>query len=92
MSLINDALKRAKAAQRKNIPSGVTPMRPIESTRKERDFNVFLPVLIILLIVTAIFCIGLALAKHTVKQIVTAPRFPRRSRLKPLPRPRRSPA
>jgi hypothetical protein len=73
MSLINDALKRAKAAQQKNIPSGVTPMRPIESTRKERDFNLFVPVMIILLIVTAIFCVGLALAKHTARQIVIAP-------------------
>ena len=73
MSLINDALKRAKEAQRKNIPSGATPMLPIASRKKERDFNVFLPVLIILLLVAAVFFIGVALAIRKEKVIVVAP-------------------
>jgi hypothetical protein len=73
MSLINDALKRAKEAQRKNIPSGVSPMRPIEVKREKRDLSWILPVVIILLILTAIFFIGLAMAKHTFKNIVAAP-------------------
>ena len=73
MSLINDALKRAKEAQRKNVSSGVTPMRPIEVRRRERDFSVFLPVLIILLLVAAVFFIGLALASRKEKMIVVGP-------------------
>ena len=31
MSLINDALKRARDAQRNGPPSGVTPLPPVES-------------------------------------------------------------
>jgi hypothetical protein len=78
MSLINDALKRAKEAQRPPPQSGVPPMRPVEIKRKEQDFSVALPVLIIFLIVTAFFFIGLAMAKkHTVihreEKIVAAP-------------------
>jgi hypothetical protein len=74
MSLINDALKRAKDAQRKNTPpSGVSPMRPIETKREERDLSWILPVVIILLILVAVFFIALAMAKHTVKTIVAAP-------------------
>ena len=74
MSLINDALKRAKDAQQKDAPpSGVTPMRPVEPLREERNFSLFLPVLIILLVITAIFFISLSLADHTVKQIAAAP-------------------
>jgi len=38
MSLINDALKRAKEAQRPPPQSGVPPMRPVEIKRKEQDF------------------------------------------------------
>jgi hypothetical protein len=74
MSLINDALKRAKDAQRKNTPpSGVSPMRPIEVKREERDLSWILPVVIILLILTAVFFIALAMAKHTFKKIVATP-------------------
>jgi hypothetical protein len=74
MSKINDALKRAKNAQRPNTPpSGVTPMRPIEPKKEERDFSWILPVIIILLIVIAVFFIALALARHTANAIVAAP-------------------
>ena len=74
MSLINDALKRAKNAQQKDAPpSGARPMLPVETHREERDFNLFLPVLIILLVITAIFFISLSLADHTEKKIANAP-------------------
>jgi hypothetical protein len=77
MSLINDALKRAKESQRKNTPpSGVSPMRPmrpIEVKREKRDLSWILSVVIILLILTAVFFIALTLAKHTVKNIVAEP-------------------
>jgi hypothetical protein len=74
MSLINDALKRAKNAQQNSPPpSGMSPMRPVEPRREERDFSLFLPVLIILLVSTAIFFISLSLADHTVKRIAATP-------------------
>jgi hypothetical protein len=67
MSLINDALKRAKEAQRNDIPSGVSPMRPVEANRRERDFHLVLPVVIVFLVVTAFILIGLAMIRHAVK-------------------------
>jgi hypothetical protein len=71
MSLINDALKRAKQAQQKKNPPGAPPpLRPFKPARKKCDL--FLPVLILLLIVTAFFFIGLAIATHKVKNIVAA--------------------
>jgi hypothetical protein len=77
MSKINDALKRAKNAQQKNTPySGVTPMRPIEEKKEERDYSWILPVVVILLIVVAVFFIALSLAKHTANSIVAAPEIP----------------
>jgi hypothetical protein len=74
MSLINDALKRAKNAQQKNTPpSGLTPMLPVESRRQERDFSLLVPILVILLVAAAIFFISLSLADRTVKKIAAAP-------------------
>ena len=77
MSLINDALKRAKEAQRKETPSGGSPMRPVEAKPTERDFGLVLPVVIVLLVVTAIVFIGLAMTRQpatsTVKNIAAAP-------------------
>ena len=77
MSLINDALKRAKESQRSDTPAGAPPMRPVEAKRTERDFSLILPVLIVFLIITAFIFIGLAMTRHAakppVKQIVAAP-------------------
>jgi hypothetical protein len=77
MSLINDALKRAKESQRNDTPSGVSPMRPVETHCPERDFNFVLPVVIIFLIITALVLIGWALAGHAHKipaeKLVAAP-------------------
>ena len=75
MSLINDALKRAKNAQPNNPPpSGMSPMRPVEPRREERDFSLFLPGLILLLVVAAaIFFISQFLANRTAKKISAAP-------------------
>ena len=67
MSLINDAPPNNPP------PSGVTPMRPVEPRRPERNFSLFLPGLILLLVVAAIFFISQFLADRTVKQIVAAP-------------------
>jgi hypothetical protein len=77
MSLINDALKRAKESQRNDAPSGVSPMRPVETHCPEREFNFVLPVTISLLIAVALVLIGLALAGHAHKipaeKLVAAP-------------------
>jgi hypothetical protein len=94
MSLINDALKRAKEAQRKNTPPGAAPLRPIEAREEERDYRWILPVIVILLIVVAVFFIALSAAKHTVKNIVAAPDIspaqtvePARTSAPPMPPP-----
>ena len=64
MSLINDALKRAKEAQRKETPSGGSPLWPVETNKRtERDFGLVLPVVIFFLVVAAIIFIGLAMAR-----------------------------
>jgi hypothetical protein len=74
MSQINDALKRAKNAQKKGSPhSGVSPMRPIEPQKEERDYNWVLPVIVILLIVIAVFLIALSVSTHVAKNIIAAP-------------------
>jgi hypothetical protein len=65
MSLLNDALKRAKESQRSDAPSGVSLLRPVEVRRKDRDFSRVLPVLIIFVIVVALFFIWEAVARHT---------------------------
>jgi hypothetical protein len=70
MSLINDALKRAKQAQQKNpTPSQPTPpppplYRPVQSAPPHGGNAWFLPVVIVLLLAAGIFCICLALFKH----------------------------
>jgi hypothetical protein len=73
MSKINDALKRAKEAQRENTPSGMTPMRPLEPKGAGPDYRWILPALVILLIVVAVFFIALSVTSHTVKKIIAAP-------------------
>jgi hypothetical protein len=73
MSLINDALKRAKEAQRKNPPPGAPPLTPYNARENERDLSWVLPVLIIFLIIVAFFFIVLAFAHHAVRKIVNAP-------------------
>lgn len=90
MSKINDALKRAKNAQRQNPPSGVTPMRPLEE-KEERDLSWILPVVIILLIVVAVFFLALSLARHTANSIVTAPDLVSTQQVESVPEPARSP-
>ena len=69
MSLINDALKRAKESQRKDAPPAGSSLRPVEMNPKKHDSNLALPVVIIFLIVAAFALIGLALAKHNGQKI-----------------------
>jgi hypothetical protein len=69
MSLINDALKRARESQRKDASASVSPMRPVETNQPEREFNLVLPIVIAFLAVAAFALIGLAMVKHTGKRI-----------------------
>jgi hypothetical protein len=80
MSLINDALKRAKEAQQKNTPpvAAPTPVQPtampsMKVRRNRRDWSWILPVLTTFLILAAFFVFGLAMARRAVKTIVTVP-------------------
>jgi len=84
MSLINDALKRAQEAQRKDSPAYiVSPMKPNAPAPaparmpmprpKQRNLSWFMPVVIVLLVLVAVFFMVMAMAKRTVKTIVTAP-------------------
>lgn len=72
MSLINDALKRAKQSQEKNPPPGGPALLPVEP-HPPGALAWMLPVAVIILIVAACFVIGLATARHTVTAIVNAP-------------------
>lgn len=71
MSLINDALKRAKQAQEKNPPpSASVPSllyRPVES-RPDAGTGWFLPVMAVVLVVAAMFFIGMAFFRHPEKK------------------------
>ncbi len=73
MSLINDALKRARDLHRKNPPPGSPPLTPFEARKKEGGAGWILPAVIIVLIVAALFFVAFALIQHGVKKIVNAP-------------------
>jgi hypothetical protein len=71
MSLINDALKRARQSQQVNIPGG-PPLRPVEPSSGGGMGWILLAV-IILLLVAASFFIGMALSKRKPETVATAP-------------------
>ena len=73
MSLINDALKRAQESQKKNSPSGVTPLRPVELGSRG-GIGWILPVAVILLLVVAGIFIALALHKNKTPTVATVPK------------------
>ncbi len=72
MSLINDALKRARQSPSDPPPPRSLPLRPVKP--KDRPgFTWLLPALIIFLVVVACFFIGLSMAHRTVMNIVNTP-------------------
>jgi hypothetical protein len=75
MSLINDALKRAKEAQRKNLPPAPAPAPPplYRSRERNRPPGRLIPAIIIFLIIVAFFFVALAFEHHAVKNIVNTP-------------------
>jgi uncharacterized membrane protein len=72
MSLINDALKRAQAAQQKDSPPVATTLPPVE-TEPRGGMGWFLPLLVILLLAAACFFIGMAFARRTPPPVATTP-------------------
>jgi hypothetical protein len=71
MSLINDALKRAKQAPPRT-PNSLPPLQPVAEESSLVPIWL-IPSLIIILIFAAIFFIGWSFAHSAVRSIVTAP-------------------
>ncbi len=71
MSLINDALKRARETQRNDPPSGAPPLPPVES-RARGGAGWILVVAAILFLAAAGLILGPALFGHKAPQTVTA--------------------
>lgn len=65
MSLINDALKRAKEAQKQEPPAGPSPMPPVEHRPDDKRSRFLLPAIIVVLIAAAAFCAGLAFSTRS---------------------------
>ncbi|MGD1087143.1 MAG: hypothetical protein ABR955_00245 [Verrucomicrobiota bacterium] len=72
MSLINDALKRAQAAQQETSPPVAPPLPPVE-VKPRGGTGWFLPLLVILFLAAACFFIGMAFARRTPPPFATVP-------------------
>jgi hypothetical protein len=77
MSLINDALKRARDAQQKNPPAGAPPLPPVESPARGST-GWILAVAAVLSFAAACLFLGPALFRHNAAPaaIVKAPEIP----------------
>jgi hypothetical protein len=71
MSLINDALKRARESQRNNPPSGAPPLPPVESPARGGT-GWILAMAAVLFLAAVGFFLGPALFGHKVPPTVTA--------------------
>jgi hypothetical protein len=72
MSLINEALKQARKAPPRNLPSSLPPLPPAA----EESWSLpgwFLPAVAVILIIAAIFFIGWASARHSVRKAAQVP-------------------
>lgn len=72
MSLINDALKQARKAPPRNLPTALPPLPP---TRSDSSLLPawWWPAVAITLVVAAIFFIGWTVARHSVRTVVADP-------------------
>jgi hypothetical protein len=88
MSLINDALKRAQESQKKNSPSGVTPLRPVESG-SHGGIGWMMPMAVILLLAVAGIFIALALHKNKIPVVAAVQKnsTPPAAAIVPVPAP-----
>jgi hypothetical protein len=74
MSLINDALKRAKEAQRPDKPSSVSSLRTIETRPPARPFISRMLVVVIFTLLAATFTfVGLSMTGRLGKKNIAAP-------------------
>jgi hypothetical protein len=71
MSLINDALKRARETQRNDPPTGARPLRPVESTARSGN-SWILTVAAVLFLAAACLFIGPKLFGHKASPAVSA--------------------
>ena len=71
MSLINDALQRAKETQQNKSP-GMPPLQPVKSASRG-GVGWLLPVTVVVLVTAACFLIGLLLTRHTPAPAKNAP-------------------
>ena len=75
MSLINDALKRARQAQAGEVQNPLPPLPPTAGQPVSPGMWL-LPAIVIFLVVAAIFFIGLAMARHSVHNTMAVPPAP----------------
>ena len=71
MSLINDALKRARESQRNNPPSGAPPLPPVEASARGGTGWILVAAVVLFLAAICLF-IGPVLFGHKVPPTVTA--------------------
>jgi hypothetical protein len=72
MSLINDALKRAKKSQQSDPPSGAPPLPPVEPEEPRNGSGWVFIVIVVVLVVAAGYFIGLAFTKRQPVPEITA--------------------
>jgi hypothetical protein len=92
MSLINDALKQARKAPPRNVPTALTPLQPAAAKEPSVALTWLLPAVVIVLIVAAIFFIGWAVAHHTVRSTEAAGDATATQPAAPVPLPAVTPA
>jgi hypothetical protein len=83
MSLINDALKRARESQQKNPPSGAPPLPPVERPARG-GMGWMLGLAAVLFLAAVGMFIGVTIFKHPAPPAVTA-KAPEASSLPPVP-------
>ena len=85
MSLINDALRRARQTQQQSPPASRQPLVPVEP--KPRGISRMLPLAVGVLFAAACFFFGLSLARRTSPPVAVAPLPPPKQSDKPVPAP-----
>jgi cytoskeletal protein RodZ len=83
MSLINDALRRARQTQQQSPPASRQPLVPVEP--KPRGISRMLPLAVGVLFAAACFFFGLSLARRTPPPVAVAPLPPPKQSDKPVP-------
>jgi hypothetical protein len=83
MSLINDALRRARQTQQQSPPATRQPLVPVEP--KPRGISRMLPLAVGVLFAAACFFFGLSLARRTPPPVAVAPLPPPKQSDKPVP-------